>query len=389
MASETFTSLDGTYLVDWAAVGRMIRSYVRSRATLANTKVNEEFHWIGPTLHTLDVDWDKVKSQTDSESATLLAEFYRKAQFSTQSQIACLAHWVETTRKNNDEFHKKMQDAQKKSMANIDKSVGRAETGLRIARATRDASAEFLMVSATIVSGGAVAVGAVAVGSGLKATAKSQDDPAATKGAVAVTFASEFAFGLIDIAGGKVIDHYAERAAEEALLKAVGGEAAKKVAEEAAKKGTKLGLAILWNQVKGVTLEPAKAVIQGKTFQQGLVTGSLKSVGGTHGELLKYMVLADTTFPKLAAIADTAISLGMDGLAEAVSEPKEERGEKGGEAPRLAQPSHPEHLLLDALAYDRKMIEQTAIRRIGAPAHRIANPPTSFPKVKAAAGFRP
>jgi hypothetical protein len=365
MAWDSFVSDDGIYQVDWEVIGRMIRSYVRSCAMLEHSKTNEEFHWFGPTLHSIDVEWDKVKRQTDDRGEILLRDFYRNLQLSTQRQISHLAHWIELTSHNNTAFQRKMRDAQKQTMENIDKSVNHWGTAIEAARLTRDTSAEFLVVSATVVSGGAM-FGALAVGSGLKATATAQDDPKATKKQIAVTFASEFAVGLIDVKGCKLIDKAAEHAAEQALLKAVGGQTARKLTEEAAKKGTKLGLAILWNQAKSITLEPGKAVIEGKTFKDGLLTGSLKATGGTHGEILKYLVLEDSRFPKLAAIADTAISIAADKAADSIKE----RGEREKEAPKLPKPADPSHPILDALAYDRKMIEQTAIRKIGSAAPR-------------------
>lgn len=387
MAWETFTSRDGIYAIDWGGVGRLIRSYVRSRATLTNTTVNEEFHWIGPTIHTLDVDWDKVRHQTDSESEMLLADFYRGAQMSAQTQIARLLHWVDQTRLNNAAFQKTMHDAQKQTMENIEKSVERAETGLKIARGTRDASAEFLMVSATMVSGGAALL-AIGGGSALKATAKGQDDPNATKGTIAATFASEFAFGMVDLGGAKFIDAAAKRAAEEAFARAVGGKVARELEKKAAEKGTKLGLAILFNQVKGVAVEPTKAVIQGETFQEGLIKGQLKSVGGTHGEILKYLVLDDSEFPKLAAIADTTISLAADAFADHLKESSRgEKGERAGSdlAPKIVKPTNASHALLDALAYEKKTIEQMAVRKIGSAGQMK---PTSWSHVQSAGAFR-
>ena len=112
--------------------------------------------------------------------------FYRNAQGNTRDQIALLAHWIEVTKHNNKRFQDKMREAQKKTMENIEKSVERGEVGLEIARHTRDLSAEFLMVSATVVTGGAAASVAAGValvgGSGLKATARWKDDPNATRG---------------------------------------------------------------------------------------------------------------------------------------------------------------------------------------------------------------
>jgi hypothetical protein len=398
MAWESFQSRDGIYAVDWQGVGRIIRSYVRSCATLANAKVNEEFHWIGPTLHTVDVNWDQVRMQTDSDSEWRLADVYQAMKCNTPSQIARLVQWVELTKVNNGRFHKMMQDAQKQTMENIDKSVGRAEVGLKVSRALRDASAEFLMVSATIVSGGsaaaaAAALGGITVGAGLKATAKGQDDANATKKTIAVTFVSEFAVGLLDLGAGKVIGGAAEKAGEAAFLKGIGGEGARQLEKRAAERGTEMGLAILWNQLKGVAVEPTKAVIEGEHFQNGLVTGQLKSVGGTHGEVVKYLikslVLDDPKFKQVAAISDatidTAISLGADALAKSLTEKSEKREGAGqGQQPKIVKPTTNSHALLDALAYDRQMVEKMALRKVGS-AGPLYTP--SWSHVRSSSGF--
>lgn len=387
MPFKKFTSLDGTYLVDWEVVGRMIRSFVRSRATLANAKVNDEFHWIGPNLHTLDVDWASVRKQTDAESGPLFADFYRSAQFSAQTQITRLAHMVDITAHNNTAFHNKMHDAQGQTMANIAKADERIGKAIKALKFTRDTSAEFLMVSATLLSGGLAApAGAVAMGSVLKTTAKFEDDPKATRQTLAVTFASEFVTGMIDVGVGKLIDAKGEEAAAE-IIKAAGKEAA----AEAAKKSTKFTLAILWNKVKSVTVEPGKAVIQGETFQEGLAGGGLKAVAGTPGELLNGLLVDDKNVGALAAMAvitSAAISVGADMVADSSKEASEgEKGERAESKQARRNPTVPSQHLLDAVAYDRSMIEQTAMRKIGKAGAAIADPSRSFPRVKSAAGF--
>ncbi len=373
MAWVTLKSRDGIYLVDWGTVGRIIRSYARSKAMLKNSQINEETHWIGPNLHTLDVNWDQVRSDTDAEGECLLSMIYRGAQGRTRNQIAQLANWIEVTKHNNARFQKKMRDAQKKTMENIDKSVDRAQVGLEIAKVTRDLSAEFLMVSATIVSGGTVATvaaaGGLVGGSALKATAKWEDDPNATRGAIAATFTTELAVGMLDLGAGKMIEHAAAKAGEKALSMAIGSSALRKAAEEAAKRGTKTGLAILWVNAKGLTLEPGKAVIQGGSIQQGVLTGSLKTVGGIHGELLKLLVINDDKYAKTAAFADTLISYGADKASEYLAEKnKNEKAERPGATeppPETPDAEDSQQALLDALAHDYEMIDQVAIHQIG------------------------
>src|SRR5271167_4937811 len=117
MPWETFTSRDGIYAVDWEGVGRLIRSYARSMAILENARVNTGSHWFGPNLHTVDVEWDRVRQRTLFHSESLLRNFYYGAQVNMQTQLARLLHMVDATRVNTAKFQEKMRGAQKQTMA--------------------------------------------------------------------------------------------------------------------------------------------------------------------------------------------------------------------------------------------------------------------------------
>ena len=167
--------------------------------------------------------------------------------------------------------------------------------------------------------------------------------------------------------GGKLIDAAAKKAGEKVLSIAFGSQAVRKAAEEAAKRGTKTGLAILWANVKGLTLEPGKAVIEGNSIREGVLTGSLKTVGGIHGELLKYILINDEKYQKTAAFADTVISYGADKISEYLDEAnkKSERPAAVKPPPKVPDAEDSQQALLDALAHDFMMIDHAAIRQIG------------------------
>src|SRR5438105_590758 len=105
MGWESFTSRDGIYLVNWGGVTKIIRSCVRSAATLANAQVRHQpsfSTWLPlvtpPDVTTLDVDWDRVRSQTESESEAALADFYQAAKYGMQVQISRLHCMISATR---------------------------------------------------------------------------------------------------------------------------------------------------------------------------------------------------------------------------------------------------------------------------------------------------
>ena len=60
---------------------------------------------------------------------------------------------------------------------------------------------------------------------------------------------------MLDLGAGKFIDKAAEKS-----------KVARELEKKAVEKGTKTGLAILWNQVKGVAVEPTKAIVEGRNL---------------------------------------------------------------------------------------------------------------------------
>lgn len=376
-------SLDGFYLVNWDGVGKIIRSFARSQAILNHSKINDEFHWIGATVSTFDVDWDAVTFETNTVSQHLMASRYqavrRGARFCVRELIAALGHWLEATKHNNATFQKMMHQAQKTTAGNIDKSVARLQTAINVARLTRNASAEFIMISATCLTGGEAGVlgytlagnevlaaggGAVLVGSGLKTVFFAQDHPEASKGKLVVTFTTEFAVGLVDLFTGRAIDNAAEKAAEEALEQTIGTAAFKKLASEAAAKGTKVMLAVTYNKVKGMTLDPGKAIIQGDTVQKAYTAGGVKAVGGTGAELFKSMLEESDEGKIVGAIADTAVSLTADEFSKDLTESNAQEAKDSKEAPQIVMATtSDDDAALDALLYEKEMIEQLAVRK--------------------------
>jgi hypothetical protein len=69
MAWESFRANDGIYLIDWEGLARIIRSCKRAGAMNAYSRVvtqRGERDWAAlgmrlPDLHSVEVDWDKVK----------------------------------------------------------------------------------------------------------------------------------------------------------------------------------------------------------------------------------------------------------------------------------------------------------------------------------------
>ncbi|MEO8777050.1 MAG: hypothetical protein ABI389_00075 [Rhodanobacter sp.] len=305
-------------------------------------------NWLsdGPAVAQIDTDWNEVRRQTDAFSELTLSKFYWDAKENMKKQIAILVDWIQETARNNAKFEKWKRDAQRWTMENIRSSVDQGESGLEVAKFLRDTSAEGLIVCSAFVELPAifaVRAGAAAFAAGLKATARAEDHPEASKTNIAATFGSEFAVAILDIVVGKKIEKIAE-----------------------AGKYGKTGLVILWNMVKGHTVEPTKAWIQGGKQIEIELTGAFKSIGGIFGaiagELISNKFGGAST---LAIAAETAVNRTADYLKDILSEG--ENGEKSehSEPPRIYRPLSYSHSLLDSIIFPRNIVDNYAVRQIG------------------------
>jgi hypothetical protein len=351
MNAETFYSKDGIYLVNWGVVGRIIRSgeYVRALKRCTQSHVVypvKNWLWNGPAVAQLDTDWNEVRRQTDTLSELTLTKFYWDAKENMQKQIATLADWIQKTAIANANFELWQRRVHDYTVSNILDSVEQGEHGLETAKLIRDLSAEGLIVCCAFVelpAAFAVRLGAAAVGAGLKATARAQDHPEASKTSILATFGSEFALAYLDIkVAGKI----------------------KNLAEDG--KYAKGGLAILWNMVKGHTFEPGKAWIQGGKPIEIELTGAFKSVGGIASVIASELISGKFGEKSTLAIAaETVVNHTADKLVELLG--KEEKGEnhEHGGPPRIYRPLSYSQALIDSITFQRNVIENYAVRQIG------------------------
>jgi len=116
------------------------------------------------------------------------------------------------------------------------------------------------------------------------------------------------------------------------------------------------------------TLETPKGLIEGKNLSEAASSSGVKLAASTPVtagvEQLKSVLEARELKP-WAIPVEVALNLLQDKGGEmlAKSGEKEQRETKGPPA-HLPHP-HPNHHLMDAVIYDRSMIEQSAVRKIG------------------------
>ena len=156
-----------------------------------------------------------------------------------------------------------------------------------------------------------------------------------------------------------MITSAAKNAGKRAAIEAIGGPFVKELAEKAAEKGTDLALKLLWVHVKGFAGESTKSYLQTGSFTKAAVTGSLKTVGGIHSEILTSLI--PQRFEKTITVVNTAISFGMDKLADVATEPRE--AEERKQPPRIYRPIALEHHL-DAIRMPPDVVDQYAVRQI-------------------------
>ena len=201
MELELIECRDGLYAVDWTLVDSIIRSNLYATALLSFSK--EEVTESG-----------SARTCTIGPSTGLAFAKRRAGRPNSRTSFGCRLNtwgcsrkseswnaWSTRPARQRTSGRKKMQAAQNKTMANIDRSVSRGEFGLEVAKSVRDVSGGVLVVGATVLSGGTLAglTGAAALGGGINAATKFQD----TGNGAAATFAfvTGFTINLIPGAG--------------------------------------------------------------------------------------------------------------------------------------------------------------------------------------------
>ncbi len=341
MLWEELKSKDGNYQVNWGGVGRIIRSCVRGRAMLRHSSIETaEKHWVGPDLYSLEIDWRKVKAETQLQTDYELTKFYSGAQSSMQGQIRSLVNMMEAAKTDHNKLRDRLQDAQARTMAGVEHAVRVGQWGVKVATFVRDASFDFVMVGATYLTAGAAA-GFMSLGAGLKGAATYQDT--GNVGSAVGTFSTNLLFGALDLKAAGVI---------EKATSTLGG---------------RIGLGMVWAKIKAAASIPF-SVIEGKHVGEGLAHGAVQMVAATPGaaaieglkDYLKPLEMEPWVIP-----VEVALNLGLEKAGDMVYESGARQPQRTS-PPRHIPPSIPRQQLMDAVIYDRTQIEKTAVRKLAA-----------------------
>ncbi|HLW78358.1 MAG TPA: hypothetical protein VKU44_02065 [Terriglobia bacterium] len=202
MSWVTVSCPDGLYELDVEGITRLIRSYAYAKALSDNSEIETESHIIGPDLETVKTDWPLVTNQRESIAFQTANEFYLRMSTGWKGKqgIDYLEDLLDKRDEFNDLVHALQKKASKDTMANIDRSVDRGQTGVEVATFIRDAAAE---TELALVTGGAslpeAAVG-IGLGSVMKGAFKWQDTNSVGQGVAEGSIElviNVFTFGII------------------------------------------------------------------------------------------------------------------------------------------------------------------------------------------------
>ncbi len=257
-----------SWLVDVDGVKQIVRSYVRSACMLRRSKLNYDKQDLGPlgtfplTMVTVQTAYSGLLDEVSQHARPLLEAFNSRLKESGQKAFEMLLGLRSDNINNNETLREMQESASLQTRDAIDKVQGNIETWKRVATFVRDFSADTLMVGVTLLSGGTAAI-ALGGASALKGSFAFEDkklagaSTAEATGAASLEAGTDLVVGVISLGTGPAI--------KEAL--------ATRSANAALRAGA---LVVMGAGIDG-TSEFAKAVIDGKSVQKGLIAAGTRA----------------------------------------------------------------------------------------------------------------
>lgn len=206
---------DGLYLVDYDLIDRIVHdsNYLQRKNDTAKRITVDEGFFLPSTYH-YNVDYKGARIYAESARLRFNAQatvnsFYqgymkRSSQLPTGSRIEVLKEELFDMEKAGhnaaDTLHQKLKTASRESMQNINSNVGNWGVAIEVAKFTRNASGDILLVSSAIATGGTSTLAIGAGGSLLKGAYKYQD----TGNIAAGLMEASVSFVVVVIPGPKV-----------------------------------------------------------------------------------------------------------------------------------------------------------------------------------------
>jgi hypothetical protein len=324
MPWQDFDAKDDSYIVNWVGVTQILRSYLHSKAALANSTLRQSENLIGPKLSLVDVDWGKVRAYKEAQIETELRDFYMTAKTKGMPDaVDKLKDCIRREREFDHALTGKMLAASKMSSDAVKASVSSGESALVGLQWLRDGSAEVLVAAATVVSGGTAAAAAIAGAALLKGGGKWQDTG------------------------------NAKAAVVEAGVTATFGACGIKFKESG------LIMQVVLSKIQGL-LDVPKAVLEGQDVASGVKTGAMKMAAASGQEFAKEGVVAllenSGKYKNAAYILQGAINVAVDKIPGMLVEPAAD--------PPSPAPKQADENLLDAAYFGKRMIYARAVQPV-------------------------
>jgi hypothetical protein len=256
------------WLVDVAGVRQLIRSYVRSAALARRSQLVADTQALGPmgtfklTTFTIQTDYSGVTSDINNQSLPILKDFDVKLRTSGKKAFDFLVLKRNETVNLNNAFREKQLDASMRTSDAVNRVQGNIEWWKNKVTLVRDASADFLMVGATFLSGG-TAVAVLGGASFLKGSFTFED-----KKLAGTSTGNAVAAGTIEASTDLIVG---------AISLGTGPAIKTAIATKSASSAVGAGVLVVMGAQIDATSEFAKAVIDGKSVRQGLIAAGTRA----------------------------------------------------------------------------------------------------------------
>ncbi len=257
------------WLVDTDGIKALIRSYARAKAVINRSHLASDPQQTGPlgilfplTIVTVQTNFAGIQNEVNTQANAILKHVLPQIAQSGKLALQTLVSYRRQTLAANAQLRNMQVTASAKTNQALSAFDSRTGTAIAVTKGVRDFSAEFLLIGATLLSGG-TAVAAVGGASLLKGAFTVQDKKMAgastsdAVGAGAVEASFDFAVGVISVGSTPVIR---EAVQTKSLASGVAA-------------GT---LVLLGAGIDG-TSEFVKATMDGKSAQQALVTAGSRA----------------------------------------------------------------------------------------------------------------
>lgn len=211
MAWKFYNTEQGEFCIDWVACSNIITNYYRAQAQLQHSREVKEsqsstlnpLSWGLPDLVSLEVDWDKVRSDSQANALSAAYRLGAIATFDKQGidkLVRELKLMMAETHRLNAAFHGRLRQASSKAMAEIQRSVSGYQSAIDGAKLVRDLSGSVLIAVGTVATGGAAGVVGSGLGTAMKTTARYQDT--GNLGSSAIELVQNLAFTMVPAVRG-------------------------------------------------------------------------------------------------------------------------------------------------------------------------------------------